>query len=943
MTIFNWNLDIIILTLFLSVNLIIGLFYSKNIKTIREYAIGNRNFSTGTLATTIIATYIGGGAFSLTVSKTYSDGLFFTFLNLGEIFAFLSVVYILAPRMSEFLGTLSIAEAMGNMFGKKVRIITAICNIGLATGAVAMQFKVATTIMGYFFGMSGSLAAIISGIVVIIYSARGGIKAVTFTDLIQFFTFGTFIPILALIIWGTINSPEIVLNTLKYSPNFDFKEVFSYSNPRFWNLITLFILFALPACTDPAMFQRAAMARNVNQISRSFLIAGLILAIIYGLMGWIAILLLSIKKDIVPDSIVSYFIDHYAYPGFKGLTLVGIMSMLMSTADSYINSSAILFAHDICQPMKIKWFEKNELLLSQLSAVVIGIFAIIITIFSNNLFDLLILINNFHAPIIVIPLLLAILGFRSSAKSVLIGMFSGVITTLLWDKILFNTNIEGVVPGIFMNLIFLVGSHYLLKQPGGWVGVKDPTPIIAIRNERKRRLKNLLFLIKNFDLLNSCKNNLPKNIFTFTSFGLFIIASTYSSLYTIPEDLRLQYNNIYQFIYHSVLIMATGFLTYPVWPKTFKNETFIAISWNIGIFYLLIFVGSMLVIISEFSQLHLMISILNLIVASLLLRWQITLFMIIVGTFTAIQFFKIYMAKDSLPGNFDNTQFQIIYIILLFSSTLIAFIKPKQLQEIISEISIKNMQKKIKIQQNELINSLKHQVEFFKNLDENCIKVFESINFQIKALNEKLRNIKTIEEIKIISEQLMEATDRLQGGAGYLFEIIYSIQNLVKLNISTVNIDQLIKEVLKGYNNFYQPIDFNINIKTKYQEIDCDKLLIIYGLKDLIDYVISINQKDEEIKISIIIENETLRFPLSFMDYIKKVNGLKFSVIYCIPQIYQKSLNTKFDEAAEIMFTKLQKIITSHYGTSNIEYNNKEIIYSFIIPVKLNEIRPKLC
>ena len=865
MTTFNWHLDIIIFITFLAINLILGLFYSKGVKTIREYAIGNRNFSTSTLSTTIIATCIGGGVFSLAVSKTYSDGLYYIFLNIGEVLAFFTVAYWLAPRMSEFLGTLSIAEAMGNLFGKKVRIITAICSIGLSTGAVAMQFKVASTVMGYFFGMSGTYATIISGIVVIIYSARGGIKAVTFTDVIQFFTFGTFIPILALVIWGTIHNPDDVLNTLQNTPMFDYKVVFSYSNPKFWSLITLFILFALPACIDPAMFQRVSMARNTNQISRSFFIAGIILIIIYFFMDWIAILLLSIKKDIATDSIVSYIIDQYAYPGFKGFILVGIISMLMSTADSYINSSAILFAHDICRPMKVKWVDNNELLLSQLSAVFVGVFAITITLFSNNLFDLYILINDFYVPIIDAPVLLAILGFRSSQKSVLIGMAAGAVVTVLWTKILPNTDLESAIPGLLANFIFLISSHYLLKQPGGWVGVKDPTPLINIRVERKKALNQLLKSIKQFNFLRFCKNNLPKNNSTFVCFGFFIIASTYSSLYTISDVLRLRYENIYQFIYHSVLIMATGFLTYPIWPPTFKSEKFIAIAWNIGIFYLLIFVGSMLVIISEFNQLQLMISILNLVVVSLLLRWQITLFMIITGIFSAVQLFKLYMIEDSLPGHFDNMQFQIIYILLLLSSTLMAFIKPKQIQEKIFEISSKHMQEKIKNQQNELIKSLKHQIEFFKSLDEGCIKVFESINFKIAALNKELKNVKTSEGIKMISEQLIQATDRLQGGAGYLSEIIYNIQNLVKINITTVNINQLLSDVLQEYNNFYRQIDFTTTIKTKHQEIDCDNLLITSVLKDLIEYIISTIQQDNNgIMINITIENETLKFPLSF-------------------------------------------------------------------------------
>jgi Na+/proline symporter len=39
------NIDIIIVISFLVINLIVGLYSGRSIKTIKEYAIGNRNFS----------------------------------------------------------------------------------------------------------------------------------------------------------------------------------------------------------------------------------------------------------------------------------------------------------------------------------------------------------------------------------------------------------------------------------------------------------------------------------------------------------------------------------------------------------------------------------------------------------------------------------------------------------------------------------------------------------------------------------------------------------------------------------------------------------------------------------------------------------------------------------------------------------------------------------
>lgn len=614
----------IIFISFLAINLIVGMYYSRGIKTIKEYAVGSRNFSTSTIVTTIVATFIGGGVFSLSLSKTYTDGLSYIFLNIGEISAFFITAYFFAPRMAEFLGTLSIAEAMGNLFGKNVRIITAVCSIALTSGAVAMQFKVASTLLGYFFGINSAYATVISGLVVIIYSAGGGIKAVTFTDIIQFLTFGTFIPILALIIWGTLHNPEIVIDTIAYNKAFDYKLIFSFDNPQIWSLITLFILFAQPVCFDPAMFQRVSMSKNTLQAKKAFLISGLILIVIYFFMDWIAILLLSIKKDIPSDSLLSYIIDRYTYPGFKGFILIGIISMLMSTADSYINSSAVMFAHDFCKPLGIKWVKKYELLSSQLFAFAIGICAIIAALLSANLFSLLILINEFYLPVVAMPILFAVLGFRSSSKSVLISMAVGAIFMIFWKIISPNTDIEGVIPATLINLIFLIGSHYLLKQPGGWVGIKDPMPLIIAKLERTRKIRGLITNIKKFNLLQACKNNLPIAEITYTYLGIFIIASTYSSLYIIPEDLRVNYQEIYNFIYHSVLIMSSILLSYPIWPKSFKSENFMAMYWNIAIFYILICVGSTLVIISHFNEIQLMVFMLNLVVMGIILRWQIT-------------------------------------------------------------------------------------------------------------------------------------------------------------------------------------------------------------------------------------------------------------------------------------------------------------------------------
>jgi Na+/proline symporter len=269
-------MDIVIVITFLVVNLIIGLYASKNINTIKDYAIGSRNFSTATITATIVATWIFGSSVSINLLETYNNGLFFVLPAIADGFSFFIIAYFYAPRMSEFLGKLSVAEAMGSLYGKHVRIITAISGIIPAIGNIAMQFSILAILLNYLFDTSSSYSLVISGLIVITYSSFGGIKAVTFTDMIQFFTFGVIIPMMAFLIWNSLDNTKEIWNVLNSNPLFDYKEVFNIHNSRFLSTLLLFLFFMLPGL-DPALFQRIAMAKTRFKSPNPLLLLALLL------------------------------------------------------------------------------------------------------------------------------------------------------------------------------------------------------------------------------------------------------------------------------------------------------------------------------------------------------------------------------------------------------------------------------------------------------------------------------------------------------------------------------------------------------------------------------------------------------------------------------------------------------------------------------------------
>jgi Na+/proline symporter len=109
------HLDIILFSLFLVINLVLGLVAGRHVKSIRDFSVGNKNFSTATITSTIVATWIGGGCMFYGPQNIYTNGLQSIISFIGTALCLLITGQFLVIRMGEFLDKLSIAEAMGEL------------------------------------------------------------------------------------------------------------------------------------------------------------------------------------------------------------------------------------------------------------------------------------------------------------------------------------------------------------------------------------------------------------------------------------------------------------------------------------------------------------------------------------------------------------------------------------------------------------------------------------------------------------------------------------------------------------------------------------------------------------------------------------------------------------------------------------------------------------
>ena len=832
----QFNIDTVVFIVFLTLNLVVGLYYGRGVKNIKDYSLGNRNFSTGALVSTIVATWIGGDYLFITIAEVYTTGLHYAIGCLGMVVCLFLNAYVFVPKMSEFLGSISVASAMGDLYGKHVRLISAIGGAIASAGFIAVQFKVFGYILNDFLGLSGNYPIFLAASVVTLYSSVGGIRSVTFTDVIQFFTFGVLIPVLGIVIWNDLSSlPTFNLVTAVQHPLFNYEEFLGLSNPKFWSVLLLFLLFSIPDL-NPTMFQRVAIGRSVSQVKKAFSISAILLMLILIGMAWIAFLLFNIDPNLNPKDLVQYITNNYAHTGLKSFIMVGVVAMCMSTADSNINASSVLLTHDFCYPLNIKF--KSELVLSKIISLLLGIVSIYLALLDYDLLPLVFMTQSFYIPIIDVPLILAILGFRSTTKSVLIGMGAGFVSVIVW-RIYFmdTTGVDSILPGTIVNLIFFMGSHYLLKQNGGWINKKNNQLSCSNGTIGKHKFHQLVKAITEFDLMVFCKNNSPKRDLTYTSFGIFSTISTISTMYSISNVIDGQNKDTILPFYEIMLVLSVCFTTYPIWPSTIKKDNIAQIAWSISIFFLLIFCSSFFLMLSNFSHLQFVVFIVNLIVAAILTRWKLLLTMMIVGIYSSIKAYQYYTGIDNIVINMASTSL-IIYTFLLAGTAIVIFFRPKQAYEEEIEQKSNYLEHKVIDQKKELTKLYEIKNELLRNLEHETrtpITGITSLGQVLWANYDKFNE----EQRRNATKDIADSSERLTSLVNNLIDLSKLNNINYQLNKSQVNLSDLVYERLELCKKLYiqdkdqEDLWFNLQIDNELTAL-CDKYYISRTIDNII-------------------------------------------------------------------------------------------------------------
>lgn len=449
--------DNIIISSYLVIVLIIGFYKSRNIKTMREFSIADKNYSLPIMVATLTATAIGGGSTLGIISSIFTSGVVYILISFGNPINQLLVAQFFIEKLEQFTDCISIGDIMHKLYGKNARIISGICGSLYCAAAVGGQVSAIGFVVHYFLDIPFLLGVVIGCGAVVLYSATGGIKAVTATDVIQFAVMLIAIPMVCNVgislVGGYSNLFEKVPPAILELP----------STPgSIINYFFIFLGFAIPFL-DPPETQRLLMAKDRQQIRNTLYMTVLIEVVFFALIGLIGLTAVAINPTYDANLAFPHLVNTILPMGLKGLAIAGLLSVVMSTADSYLNAASICLVHDTIKPLyKRDISDRAELRLTQITTFILGTAASVIAISFNSIMSIILFSLNFWGPIMVVPLYAGLMGYKVSHRCFYAGMFAGIATFFWWHFMVEpQIGIGSLIPSMLANTLGFLFMNYI--------------------------------------------------------------------------------------------------------------------------------------------------------------------------------------------------------------------------------------------------------------------------------------------------------------------------------------------------------------------------------------------------------------------------------------------------------------------------------------------------
>ena len=423
-------------------------FFVKDCKTKTDFFQGGRSFGWLALLLSIMATQLSAISFISApafVGFKADGGLKWLTFEFAVPLAMIFVALVIVPPLYRS-GVVSAYEFLEKRFGRSTRLLISGVFLVSRSAATGVSVYILAVIMEAMFQITFWQSIILVCVITVLYSLKGGMRAVIISDAVQMVIL--VLSIFVCLGYGFYNIGGWSNFTAAVDPArmriMDFSKL-GFNKDEYGMLPMLLgglFMYMSYYGTDQTQVQRALAAKDLKTVRKTYVLNGIVrflVTLAYCSMGLVIGTFMLSKPDLVaivgnkPDMMLPTFMRYCLPNGVMGFVLVGILSAAMSTYSSVFNSLSAVTIEDFLSYKRkldpatyVRWSR----LLSLFWMLVCVVVAFFVGDFANTVIEAINKIGSlFYGPILML-FLLAILSKKTTGLGVNIGLLAGVASNI---------------------------------------------------------------------------------------------------------------------------------------------------------------------------------------------------------------------------------------------------------------------------------------------------------------------------------------------------------------------------------------------------------------------------------------------------------------------------------------------------------------------------------
>lgn len=426
-------IDLLIFFIYMVVMLGVGFFFMRKNTSQEDYYVGGRSIGSIHIGLSVVATDVGGGfsiglgglGFAMGISGSW---MLFT----GLIGAWMAAV-LLIPRVKSdpaFARFFTFPQIIGYLYNSSTAKVAAIiCFLGYVGFTSSQLLAGAKLASGTFEVVDLQTALLIMGAIAVVYTVMGGLKAVIYTDTIQWIILMLGLMFIGIpVSYHFVGGWEGIHSTLP--PQF-----FSFGNLQWQDLFNWAITIIPIWFVGMTLYQRIFAARDEKSAKKAWFIAGLFewpimafMGVSLGLLSRVAVeqgALEGFSNAMDPEMGLPVLLSQVLPAGILGLMMSAYFSAVLSTADSCLMAASGNLTTDLLGRFFKNKSHQTEMRVSQLLTLGIGIVAILIAWQMTEVLSLMLYSYAFMVSGLLVPVVAGLFFKINNSRAAISAMVMG--------------------------------------------------------------------------------------------------------------------------------------------------------------------------------------------------------------------------------------------------------------------------------------------------------------------------------------------------------------------------------------------------------------------------------------------------------------------------------------------------------------------------------------